>query len=101
PRPATIRTLAVPLAGSPLAEQALPYAVTLARAARASLVLAWLAPAPPRAAVYRPAARAWGHREPAAYLRQLAAELMAGGLDVRTSACALSAGARDSAVADA
>ena len=99
--PATIRTIAVPLDGSPLAEQALPYAVTLARATRASLVLAWLAPASARATVYRPAAWAWGHHEPAAYLRQLAAELTAGGLDVRTSACALSAGERDSAVTDA
>jgi nucleotide-binding universal stress UspA family protein len=99
--PATIRTIAVPLDGSPLAEQALPYAVTLARATRASLVLAWLAPTSARAAVYRPAAWAWGHHEPAAYLRQLAAELTAGGLDVRTSACALSAGERDSAVTDA
>ncbi|HEX6737125.1 MAG TPA: universal stress protein [Vicinamibacteria bacterium] len=99
--PATIGTIAVPLDGSPLAEQALPYAVTLARATRASLVLAWLAPASTRAAVYWPAARAWGRREPAAYLRQLAAELMAGGLDVRTSACGLSAGERDAAVTEA
>jgi nucleotide-binding universal stress UspA family protein len=99
--PAPIRTIAVPLDGSPLAEQALPYAVTLARATRASLLLAWLAPAGARAAVDGPAGWAWGHREPAAYLRQLAAEGAAGGLDVRTSACALSAGERDSAVTDA
>src|SRR5437763_7537970 len=79
--PATIRTIAVPLDGSPLAEQALPYAVTLARATRASLVLAWLAPASARAAVYGPAAWAWGRREPAAYLRQLAPELTQGGLE--------------------
>ncbi len=65
PRRVEFRTILVPLDGSPLAEQALPVALELARLARASLVLVRSAESSPARDSGRP------QREAEDYLRQV------------------------------
>jgi nucleotide-binding universal stress UspA family protein len=75
-----MKTIVVPLDGSPLAEGALPYAAALARAAGARLLLARAVLAVPRPGQDPAAARAAAREAAGTALEAAAAGLRAGGL---------------------
>lgn len=79
----TVRTILVPLDGSPLAERALPYAEALARASGARLALVWASLVRDRPAADEPEARRVAEEE--AYLAEVARRLAERGLDAETA----------------